>query len=284
VLSLEDRWTAGPGRKPLLVILVALLAVLMTAIAAPAQAHVPYGANAWGNNVSGQLGDGTHTGPEICSKAPERACSTTPVEVSKLAGVATVSAGQSHSLALLENGTVMAWGANTEGELGNGTMTESDVPVEVKGLIEVTAISAGYEHSLALLKDGTVMAWGENFSGQLGDGTKERRDVPVAVTGLKEVVAISAGAHMSLALLKTGTVMAWGLNLGNGTTGASEVPVAVCAVGEKAPCAKGLEGVTGIATTDFWQSSYALLGNGKVVAWGESRFGQLGNGTTTAST
>jgi alpha-tubulin suppressor-like RCC1 family protein len=266
------------------VILAAFIVVLATAVAAPAEAHVPYAAKAWGNNTAGQLGDGTHTGPEICSKVPERSCSTTPVEVGKLSGVAAVAGGQNHTLALLDNGTVMAWGANGSGQLGNATTTNSDVPVAVKGLSEVSAIAAGYEYSLAMLKNGKVMAWGENTAGQLGTGTKEGSDVPVEVKGLSEVSAIAAGAASSVALLKNGTVMAWGENLGNGTSEASDVPVAVCAVGEKAPCAKGLGGVTAIAASDFAKSSFALSSGGTVVGWGDNNVGQLGNGTTTSST
>src|SRR6266851_2418171 len=104
---------------------------------------------AWGSNGSGQLGDGTTTGPETCVEA--RPCSRTPVAVSGLSGVVAISAGGSHSLALLSNGTVRAWGNNGSGQLGNGTTTTSDVPVVVSGLSAVVAVSAGGEHSLALL-------------------------------------------------------------------------------------------------------------------------------------
>ncbi len=94
-----------------------------------------------------------------------------PVAVSGLNGVTAIAAGLGHSLALLSNGTVMAWGSNEYGELGDRTKTESDVPVAVSGLSGVTAIAAGGIHSLALLSNGTVMAWGSNVFGELGDGT-----------------------------------------------------------------------------------------------------------------
>jgi alpha-tubulin suppressor-like RCC1 family protein len=189
---------------------------------------------AWGDNEYGQLGDGTHTGPETCASAGTSTvpCSKTPVVVSGLRGVVAISAGDDHNLALLKDGTVMAWGANNDGQLGDNTTTDSDMPVHVSGLSGVKAISAGGFHSLALLNDGTVMAWGDNGNGQLGDGTIVNKHVPVPVTGLSGVTSISAGLAHSLALLGDGTVMAWGWNengqLGNGAPhGESTLPLPV---------------------------------------------------------
>jgi alpha-tubulin suppressor-like RCC1 family protein len=242
-----------------------------------APAHVPYTAKAWGNNSSGQLGDGTHTGPEKCVFATEeKGCSTVPVAVSGLSGVTALAGSSQDSFALLEGATIAAWGT---GHLGNGAYEKSDVPVALKELGGVAAIAAGAnslaaEHSLALLTNGTVVAWGANASGQLGDGTTTNSDVPVGVCAvgatspcseesqqLKEVIAIAAGEHHSLALLSNGTVLAWGANesgqLGNGTTTNSDVPVAV----------KGLsEEVTAIAAGS--DHSLALLKGHTGVAWG----------------
>ena len=145
-------------------------------------------AQAWGRNTNGQLGDGTQDIDR-----------TTPVGVSGLTNVTTIAAGQSHSLALLSDGTVMAWGANFMGQLGDGTFTERLTPVPVSGLTNVIAIAGGGFHSLALLADGTVMAWGRNASGQLGDGTTIDKTTPVAVSGLTNVAAIAAGSDHSLA-------------------------------------------------------------------------------------
>jgi hypothetical protein len=247
------------------------------ALGAPAQAHLPYTAKAWGNHRSGQLGDGTNTGPEKCVFATEeKGCSTVPVAVGGLSGVTALAGSSKDSFALLEGGTVADWGT---GHLGNGAYEKSDVPVALKELGGVVAIAAGAnslaaEHSLALLTSGTVVAWGANASGQLGDGTIINSDVPVAVCAvgatspcseesqqLKEVIAIAAGEHHSLALLSNGTVLAWGANesgqLGNGTTTNSDVPVAV----------KGLsEEVTAIAAGS--DHSLALLKGHTGMAWG----------------
>jgi alpha-tubulin suppressor-like RCC1 family protein len=102
---------------------------------------------AWGDNDSGELGDGTHTGPEECF--PINFCSTTPVAVSGLEHVTEIAGSDEHSLALLRDGTVMTWGMNWRGQLGNGTKESSDVPVAVLGLEDATAIAGGEEFSLA---------------------------------------------------------------------------------------------------------------------------------------
>jgi alpha-tubulin suppressor-like RCC1 family protein len=222
---------------------------------------------AWGDNLEGQLGDG--------NKGHE--ASDVPVPVSELSGVTAIAAGGDHSLALLSNGTVMAWGNGDAGELGNGSEAKSNVPVPVSGLSGVMAIATGDEDCFALLEDGTVMAWGENDSGQLGDGQEGRAtnsDVPVPVSGLSGVMAVSAGDSDTLALVANGTVMAWGANgegqLGNGTrskTG-SDVPVPVSA----------LSGVTAISAGSF--TNLALLRNGTAMAWGTGSEGQLGDGSS----
>jgi alpha-tubulin suppressor-like RCC1 family protein len=218
-----------------------------------------YSAVAWGQNLYRQLGSGSFN-----------AYSSVPVAVRNLQFVTAVAAGGRHSLALLADGTVMAWGANSYGQLGDGTSTLRETPVPVPGLSGVKAIAAGASHSLALLTNGTVMAWGNDESGQLGNGSmSEAVETPVPVKGLSGVKAIAAGASHSLALLTNGTVMAWGENesgqLGNGGTKSSSVPVAV----------KALSGVSAIsAGTDF---SLALLTNGTVEAWGSDQYGQLAN-------
>jgi len=214
---------------------------------------------AWGRNWSGQLGQGNNTGPELCNSGAGISCSRWPVEVIGLHGVTGISANGSRSLAVLSNGTVMAWG---------------EVPEAVSGLKNVTAVSAGDEHSLALLSNGTVKAWGANGSGQLGNGTTTSSEAPVAVKGLTGVVAISAGHEHSLALLSDGTSKAWGANeegqLGNGTTTNSDVPVAV----------SGLSGVSAISAAG--DDSLALV-SGTVMAWGANGAGQLGDGNTIGS-
>jgi alpha-tubulin suppressor-like RCC1 family protein len=196
------------------------------------------GVVAWGENTAGQLGDGTHTGPQTCvfvGRASEGSepCSATPVPVSGVSEATAIAAGSNHNLALLRDGTVVAWGANGEGQLGDGTTENSDVPVPVSGLSDATAISAGWGDDLALLGDGDVTAWGTNGDGQLGTGgigtpnggfeAPAFSDVPVQVCAvgvapqrlcrsgpyLGGVRAISAGPDHDTAALETG-VVTWG--------------------------------------------------------------------------
>jgi alpha-tubulin suppressor-like RCC1 family protein len=233
-----------------------------TADSLPATLSVPvhhYVAVAWGQNVYGQLGDGS----------TEESLVPTPVD--GLAYVTAVAGGTRHSLALLSNGTVMAWGADEWGELGGGgeTILMSDVPVAVEGLTGVTAIAAGANYSLALRSNGTVVAWGGNEAGQLGDGNTEESEVPVQVKGLTGVTAIAASGEHSLALLSSGKVMAWGAGehgqLGNSHASNSLVPVAV----------QGITTATAVAAGG--EHSLAVLSSGKVLAWGADEYGQLGN-------
>jgi len=160
---------------------------------------------AWGLNQTGQLGDGTETGPEKCSTPfVEQACSETPVEVSELTNVTAIAAGGEFGVALLENGSVKAWGANEDGSLGNGSEVASDTPVTVSELSGVTAIAAGGAHSLALLSSGALKAWGSGAAGQLGDGTEKSSKTPVAVSAASGTVGIAAGAGTSIAFGGTG--------------------------------------------------------------------------------
>ncbi len=144
---------------------------------------------AWGDNGSGQLGNGTMTRTEC-------ACIPTPVSVSGLSGVTALASGDYHSLALLSDGTMRAWGYNYYGQLGTGTAPTGGcacihTPVPVINLSGVTAIAAGGVHSLALLGDGTIRSWGENSQGQLGVGTTTNSATPVPVSGLGGVTAIA---------------------------------------------------------------------------------------------
>ncbi|WP_327324223.1 CAP domain-containing protein [Streptomyces sp. NBC_01210] len=147
---------------------------------------------AWGINHYGELGIGS-TDP-----LPSH---FQPVPVAIEGAVAAIAAGMNHSLALMRDGTVWAWGLNSAGQLGDGTTTERHVPVKVQGVTGVVAIAAaGTGHSLALKRDGTVWAWGSNNWGQLGDGTQTDRHIPGKVQGVNNIMTIAAGFEHNLAL------------------------------------------------------------------------------------
>jgi len=227
---------------------------------------------AWGRNNRGQLGQGSHSGPETCGQL---ACSTVPAPVPGLSHVRAISAGESHVLALMEDGTVEAWGSNGFGQLGDATTEGRDSPVPVSGLSEVVAVSAGAWFSVALLADGEVRAWGLGDVGQLGDGATSNSSVPLAVSGLTEVTAIAAGESHALALLGNGEVRSWGANshgqLGDGSGVNRDLPVAV----------GGLTGATAVAAGA--EHSLAIVAGG-VESWGSGTEGQLGNGYRQSGT
>jgi hypothetical protein len=115
-----------------------------------------------------------------------------------------VSAGAVHNLALLRNGTVMAWGGNSVGQLGNGTFTPSKAPAPVPGLSGVRSVAAGNGDSYAVLQDGSVMAWGNDERGSLGfpatgscgNGFGKCVATPTKVPGLSGVTAIASGGEL----------------------------------------------------------------------------------------
>jgi len=186
-----------------------------------------------------------------------------------------VSGGGLHTAALRDDGTVWTWGQNNNGQLGDGTITDSHTPVQVQGLNNITAVSASANHyTIALRYDGTVWSWGRNDRGQLGDGTTTRRLTPVQVQGLNNVTAVSAGDNHAIALRNDGTVWAWGYNwygqLGDGTIIEHYTPLQV----------QGLNNITAVSASE--RHTVALREDGTVWAWGDNLGGQLGDGTTTA--
>ncbi|MBS0658888.1 MAG: choice-of-anchor D domain-containing protein [Verrucomicrobia bacterium] len=238
---------------------------------------------AWGANASGQLGDGTTTGRLLPTALPTAG---TPLAART---VVAISAGAFHNLALCSDGTLVAWGQNNAGQVGDGTTTQRNAPVVVTTdgtpLAGRTAaqLVAGGSYNLVLCSDGTLVAWGQNADGQLGDGTNSARSTAVAVlrTGTplasRTVVGLAAGTSHSLALCADGTVAAWGWNtqgqLGDGTTASRNAPVAVSVAGS----ALAGRTVTGLAGGSH--HSLAVCADGSLVAWGYNNSGQLGDGT-----
>ncbi len=253
----------------------------------------------WGSGSNGELCNGTHTGAAtpVAASLPAGAekivggafqevilddgavltCghdlvgdATSPIGVPGLSsGAVDVAAGFFHALAVLDDGTIRAWGINSNGQLGDGTTTNSPSPVPVVGLSDAVAVAAGSDHSLALLGDGTVVAWGSNFHGELGNGTTTSSSTPVAVSGLTNVVALDAGTYWSMALKDDGTVWVWGGNftgqLGDGTNDDSHVPKQVA----------GVTGAAEIAAGNY--HSVVRLADGTVMTWGSNEYGRLGN-------
>jgi alpha-tubulin suppressor-like RCC1 family protein len=237
---------------------------------------------AWGSNTNGELGDGTS------GTTPRPTPTRVRTDASNyLSNVRAVAAGTSHTVALKSDGTVVAWGLNSSGQLGDGTVVQKLYPVTAKlangsALTGITQIACGATHTLALKSDGTVWAWGANASGQIGDGTTTTpksfaTQVKVSASVfLTNVVSIAAGSAHSAVAKNDGTVWTWGLNgsgqLGNNTIKSASFPVqAVSASGALTSVSRVYCGAN---------STFAV--DGSVWAWGLNSNGQLGDGTTTS--
>ena len=214
----------------------------------------------WGANDAGQLGNRTFRG------------SPSPVEVSGLRSQAkAISAGYGHACALAGDGSVLCWGENAYGQLGNRDMKNSAEPVLVSGLgTKATAIAAGGGHTCALTASGGVLCWGNNASGSLGNNKTGNSAKPVAVLGLDgPVIALTAGGEHTCALTAKGGLLCWGDNsisqLGNNHIEESRVPVTIL----------GLHSGVLAAVAGF-EHTCALSSRAGVLCWGSNQYGQLG--------
>ena len=221
----------------------------------------------WGLNFAGQLGDGTTTNSPV------------PVQVSGHAtDWATVTAGQDYTCAEKTGGTVWCWGVNSSGQLGDGTTTDRPVPVQVSGhATDWATVTAGGDHTCAEKTGGTVWCWGDNGNGELGNGTTTNSPVPVQVSGhATDWATVTAGQDYTCAEKTGGTVWCWGVNssgqLGDGTTTDRPVPVQVSG-----------HATDWATVTANWAHTCAIKTDHTMWCWGDNGFGQLGDGTTTNS-
>ena len=229
----------------------------------------------WGTNTYGQLGDGTNS------------ARSTPTQTSSLGTgriAVAISAGNSHTCAILDDGTVSCWGRNNYGQLGDGTTTNRNTPNQTSSLgvgRTAVAISSGSYHTCAILDDGTVSCWGDNYGHQLGDGTffGSYRNIPNQTSSLgtgRTAVAISAGNSHTCAILDDASVSCWGDNyygqLGDGTNSGSYTPTQTSSLGI---------GRIPVAISSGVMHTCAILDDASVSCWGRNNFGQLGDGTYT---
>ncbi|HET8734540.1 MAG TPA: putative Ig domain-containing protein [Anaeromyxobacteraceae bacterium] len=212
--------------------------------------------------------------PEHCTVAK----GTGTVGTSDVSGIAVscspswkiVAGGEAHSLGIRPDGTLWAWGANGDGQLGDDGEEDRGEPVPLG--TGYAAVAAGMRHSLALKSDGTLLAWGGNEHGQLGLGHRRAVREPAQVgTGF---AAVAAGHFHTVAVKKDGTLWAWGNGLagqlGDGATASQLKPVQV--------------GSGFAAVAAGYRHTLAVKKDGTLWAWGANDFGQLGDGTTTPRT
>ncbi|MCW1968140.1 MAG: RCC1 repeat-containing protein, partial [Anaerolineae bacterium] len=217
----------------------------------------------WGANGAGQLGNG-NTSQQLM-----------PVGVFGLSqDISAIAVGGNHTCALSRTAGVRCWGQNTQGELGDNSLTNRLTPVSVLGLgADIRTIATGEAHTCALTHAGGVKCWGYNGAGQVGDGSTLNRIRPVDVTGLTQGIhAIAVGGYHTCAITLNSWVKCWGYNgsgqLGDGGTLNRPVAVDVAALNQ---------GVIGLAAGKF--HTCAFDHRSSVKCWGGNVWGALGDGS-----
>ena len=224
----------------------------------------------WGKNDNGQLGDGT------------RLARGTPAKVLLPLGrsATALSAGSYHTCAVLDDGSTKCWGANSFGQLGDGSTEESIFPrnADLGPGSTALAVTTGESHTCALLDDGSIKCWGENTNGQLGDGTTTNRQAPVSVDlGGAQAIAIAAGSYHTCAVMSNRSVMCWGNNwhgqLGDGTQ-----------VDKLSPELIPIPSNSSAVTLDSGAFHTCVgMNDGSMFCWGYNAFGQIGNGNSQST-
>ena len=269
------------------------------------------GVDCWGLNSEGELGDGNIGGPDGLNDGYDTPQAV--VGITKAISLSGDGTGDGGYCAVLSTGGVDCWGANTFGELGNGTTGGPDVgpvrvygydtPQAVTGITNAVSVTsnASSEGYCAVLSTGGVDCWGDNTYGEIGNGTFSDQnggggapdgeggyDTPQAVTGITNAVSVTTDSNVfdSLgycAVLSTGGVDCWGDNndgvLGNGTIGGTDEYL-FNAAGYDTP--QAVTGITNAASVngEGLGSYCAVLSTGGVDCWGVNGEGGLGNGTT----
>ena len=200
---------------------------------------------------------------------------TTPTQISTTADWKEVYATDYHNVAIKNNGTLWAWGDNSDGQLGDGTLITKNVPTQI-GTDQWKMVRAGRNHSVGIKQDGTLWAWGDNQKATLGDGTFVNKIVPTLINSGTNWKMVSCNIFRNIAIKEDGTLWVWGSNspaLGVENMGSSTAYITI---------------PTQVGTDTDWE--IATAGNGYFLAlkndhtlwvWGGGANGCLGNGSTT---
>jgi len=213
----------------------------------------------WGNNLAGNLGNGTTTNRLV------------PTPVAGGLTFASLSAGYFRTCGVTTSGAAYCWGSVVGGELGDGTTNMPEfVPTPVAGGLTFTAVSAGAYHTCGVTTNGGAYCWGSNAFGQFGDGTTTDRPVPAPVAGGLTFASVSAGWWHTCGVTTSGAAYCWGDNsfLGDGTNTGRLVPTPVAGSLTFTTLSAGPGETCGVTTS------------GAAYCWGYNAFGQLGDGTT----
>jgi len=224
----------------------------------------------WGDNFSGQLGEGT---------SPAAWYRSSPAPVAGGLRFTMISTGVWHTCGVTPGGAAYCWGDNFFGQLGDGTSVARATPVPVAGGLRFAAVSAGSFHTCGVTASGAAYCWGDNQNGQLGDGTTDRRTTPVPVKGAFTFTTISAGHAHTCGVISSGVAVCWGDDgsgqLGDGTPGAADHAL-------YRPYPTPVVGVRGFARVSAGNvHTCGTTTHGAAYCWGYNVWGQLGDGTTT---
>jgi alpha-tubulin suppressor-like RCC1 family protein len=197
-----------------------------------------------------------------------------------------VATGYEHSIIVTIEGRIFTWGRNHRGQLGDGTYQNTTIPIEITYQFQLgenerfIQLVATYGHSMALTNHGRVYVWGDNSYGQLGTGTTVAQNAPLDITDSfnlidDQVIHITAENYHSMALTQKGNVITWGRHLSTGGWGSNYFPVDITYTFSLD------EGEKIVDVFGSWYNSIALSNQGKVFAWGQEYYGQVGVGYTS---
>lgn len=218
----------------------------------------------WGANDKGQIGIGAE------------ARYANPIKPTDIPLIEKFASGEHYNCAIVvSDRSVLCWGENPKGQLGDGTTINRSTPVTVAGLSGVSSIALGYSHACALFPNGSMKCWGDNMAGSIGDNTITTRLSPVSVLSLPVVRYIAASDWATCAIVAADdSVLCWGDNsrsaIGDGTSVDRHLPTAVT----------GLTGVDRIYGGTF-QHCAIMKSDSSVKCWGQNNNGVLGDGTTS---
>jgi alpha-tubulin suppressor-like RCC1 family protein len=217
----------------------------------------------WGTNSSNQLGDGT-----VSTRS-------SPFQIGTGTDWAAVAPAPNNSftMAVKTGGTLWAWGTNTSGQHGDGTITQKASPTQIGVASDWSRVASGSLHTLALKTNGTLWAAGLNSNGQLGDGTTTSKTTLFQVGTATDWAAVATFGSSSFAIKTDGTLWAWGINtngvLGDGSTTQRTAPVQVGTDTDWLQVSTGINHTAAVKT------------DGSLWTWGTNSGGELGDGTTT---